>query len=522
MLVGVVGTDRRRITGRDLWKELAKRASERKPAVVGLFDFGSGQVYRASVVEVIEPSPLAHETLRVPDGQEELIPSYYRNSPFSRAWMRLCDISKDPIEFFEAFSYSHAPQLPNYSPATLRRFEAKVVKSQAELTSMDTTIWRVRARLPGDYDEPILLSLRALPEPISMELVHCQSDVILHLSDVHFATGIHRAKHAWRLESERHRKDASLVDAITNALGGRTVGLLVVSGDFTFIGAQDEYDEAAASIVRLLGNLDLSADNVVLVPGNHDIQWTTDATYADDALVTQALPEATNNFEQFYKRVFRHDPSPHLTMGRRFVFPCGQVVEMCGLNSSSLKTGKNFLAGMGRIDEGSFADIANALEWKDRTTLALRVLVVHHHLALTEDLEPAAGYGRGYGLAVDAVRISTEPAARKGVHLAMHGHKHRAFIWRSLVYEALERANIEYRLGELSIIGGGSAGSIETENRSNFVNLLTLAPGSLTLEIFRSMNSGIFEQMQQWVADLRIADDPPRLTLSDWRITGGR
>ena len=99
----------------------------------------------------------------------------------------------------------------------------------------------------------------------------------------------------------------------------------------------------------------------------------------------------------------------------------------------------------------------------------------------------------------------------------MHGHKHRAFIWRSLVYEALERAQIEYRLGELSIVGGGSAGSIETENHSNFFNLLTLAPGTLTLEIFRSINRGNFEIMQEWVADLQIADKPPRLTLSDWR-----
>jgi hypothetical protein len=121
---------------------------------------------------------------------------------------------------------------------------------------------------------------------------------------------------------------------------------------------------------------------------------------------------------------------------------------------------------MGRIDEGSSSDVANALGWKDRKTVALRVLVVHHHLALTEDLEPAAGYSRGYGLAVDAVRIQ-RLAAKKGVHLAIHGHKHRAFIWRSLVYETLELTNTEYRLGELSIIGGGSAGSVETRPTSS-------------------------------------------------------
>ncbi len=126
---------------------------------------------------------------------------------------------------------------------------------------------------------------------------------------------------------------------------------------------------------------------------------------------------------------------------------------------------------MGRIDEGAFADIAQMLGWTTANTLALRLLVIHHHLALTEDLEPADGYGLGYGLAVDAVRVQ-RLAARKGVHLALHGHKHRSFIWRSSVYELPEHAQLRYRLGELSIIGGGSGGSKETEGFSNYFNVI--------------------------------------------------
>src|SRR5215471_18560971 len=109
-------------------------------------------------------------------------------------------------------------------------------------------------------------------------------------------------------------------------------------------------------------------------------------------------------------------------MGRRFALPSGLIIEVCGINSSSLETGKNFLAGMGRIDEGAFAEVAQRLGWTTAETLALRLLIIHHHLALTEDLEPAEGYGKGYGLAVDAVRIQ-RMAAQYGVHLALHGHK---------------------------------------------------------------------------------------------------
>src|SRR5205823_2656100 len=105
-------------------------------------------------------------------------------------------------------------------------------------------------------------------------------------------------------------------------------------------------------------------------------------------------------------------------MGRRYLLPCGLAVEVCALNSSSLETGKNFLAGMGRIQEASFGETAGQLGWTN-ATMAMRLLAVHHHLALIEDLEPASGYLRGYGLAVDAVRIQ-RMAAKFGVQLALH------------------------------------------------------------------------------------------------------
>jgi 3',5'-cyclic AMP phosphodiesterase CpdA len=253
-----------------------------------------------------------------------------------------------------------------------------------------------------------------------------------------------------------------MVEAITSALGQRKIGLVIVTGDFTFIGDSSEFNEARTSILHLLGILDLSPDHLVIIPGNHDIQWTTSAVYDHNAEVVQAPPAAKRNYEEFYRQLLRHEPNRHLAMGRRFALPCGLTIEVCGLNSSSLETGKQFLTGMGRIDEGAFAEIAQQLGWSETPTLALRLLAIHHHLALTEDLEPAEGYGKGYGLAVDAVRVQ-RLAARKGVHIALHGHKHRSFIWRSTVYELPEHTQTQYRLGELSIIGGGSAGSSETD-----------------------------------------------------------
>jgi hypothetical protein len=202
-------------------------------------------------------------------------------------------------------------------------------------------------------------------------------------------------------------------------------------------------------------------------------------------------------------------------MGRRFMLSSGIVLEVCAVNSSSLETGKNFLAGMGRVQEMAFTSVANELRWNDNHTLALRVLAMHHHIALVEDLEPAEGYYRGFGIAVDAPRIQ-RLAARKGVQLVLHGHKHRAFIWRSSVYELPEFTQLGHRLGNLSIVGGGSVGSRETDGHKTYFNIMSVAASGIDLAIYRSINAGSFNKMQVWRAGFEIGREPERLVLTDW------
>ena len=507
----------------EVWQALKDAVSAGERVPVGLFDSGNDSVYRAWVTDIILPLPdtqLANTTPAVPSNELNLVPAYYRESPFSRAWMRLVEIEQ-PIEFFEKYSFAETPRLPNYTTTALARLKGKVILSPEELRGMDTTIWRVRVRDAGDAAEKIIFTTPRLPGAISHEVVRCEFDLILHITDPHFAIGANRSQHVWRLESETDDTmttaltTATMTAALTTALRGRKIGLVLLTGDLTFTGAKGEFSEARTSLIRLLGNLDLDTDHLVVVPGNHDIQWATNATYEDGAQVTQAPVTATENYATFYREFFRHKPSDHLSMGRRFLLPCGLAVELCALNSSSLATGRNFLAGMGRIQEASFGEVVEQLGWMDRNTMALRVLAIHHHLALTEDLEAADGYLRGYGLAVDAARIQ-RIAAKKGVQLALHGHKHRAFIWRSSVYELPELAQPDRRLGELSIVGGGSVGSKDTDGNSNYFNLLELNAQGLRLEIFRSRNIGLFEPMQMWNAELAIGS-PKRLMLGDWR-----
>jgi UDP-2,3-diacylglucosamine pyrophosphatase LpxH len=504
-----------------VWKELKREASEKNPVPVGLFNSGTGNVYIAHVTEVIQPksSRAGGQHPRVPKGEEKLIPPYYRESPFSFAWMRFKEIENDAIDFFGKYSFDEVPKLPYYTKEILEQFSGKVIMDAAELMGMDTTIWVVRPRESLDNVQKIVAHPPSIPEPVSYDVIKAEGKTILHISDLHYAVGKNRKQHVWALEGEGGGA-STMVESMNRAIERKNeeIGLVLVTGDLTFCGTTEEYAEANKGLIRLLGLLDLGKENLVVVPGNHDIVWTKKASYNETAEVQQAPPTATSNYRRFYKSLLGHEPNKHLSMGRRFLFPSGAAVEIAALNSSSLETGKNFLAGMGRVQESAFDEVANTLKWgKMNHSLAFRILALHHHLTLTENLEPAEDYYKGFGIAVDAVRIQ-RLAAKFGVQLAVHGHKHRAFIWRSSVYELLENAERKYRLGELSIIGGGSAGSCETEKAQNYFNLLDISALGIDLRIFKSAHSGSFGNIKQCTARFGFSAEQQVLSLSDWIV----
>lgn len=504
------------------WEELRAATEQGQKVAVGLYDSGTNQVHIAWIDQVKLPvQDEFGEYSQVPLSQEELklVPAYYRTSPFSRAWMRIVKIQDTPLSFFPEYSFAEPPLLPNFSQAELDAFKDKVILDGDELRSMDSTIWRVRPKQPTDKKERILTVRTTITEPVSRSPIPTRGSLILHITDPHFACGDYRKNHIWKLESEERAENGAeqtLAEAIVAALDEHTrsrIGLILVTGDLTFTTAPAEFDEARYSLTKLYGVLGLGAEHLVIIPGNHDIKWTQEATYSHNAVVKTAPDVATEQYRKFYKNLFRHEPHRLLCMGRRFILPPGMVLDICALNSSSLETGQNFLAGMGRIQESSFQEIVNALGWHDSPGIAMRLLALHHHLVPTEDLEMPGEYAKGFGMAIDAPRIQ-RLAAKYGVQLALHGHKHRLFVWHSNVYELPEDAQERWFRGGLSIVGGGSAGSPETDGGKNYFNLIDVKSDGITLRAYRSRNRNAFERINSWKAPLSIQEG--RLTLEPW------
>jgi 3',5'-cyclic AMP phosphodiesterase CpdA len=91
--------------------------------------------------------------------------------------------------------------------------------------------------------------------------VPSQTRRLLHLSDLHFATQDQATIWYAQLAADLREQQVDRLDA------------LVVSGDLVNRADRLEYDAARLFLEKLMVGFSLSARQVVLVPGNHDVSW---------------------------------------------------------------------------------------------------------------------------------------------------------------------------------------------------------------------------------------------------------
>jgi calcineurin-like phosphoesterase family protein len=486
----------------DVWAELREAVVERGRLSVGLFDSGGGRVYRAVVTGVVEPVD-GTATQAPPLGPDESkkVPSYYRTSPFSRAWLKLDSIESAPVNFFGSYTYSEAPPLPGISPHQLRALKGKLVVDADELRAMDTTIWRVSPGASSRTDRFLAPSIHVY-EPISRRPIELKRPGILHLTDLHFDKRKTKGGHIWDRPGSEPLAEMLGQCLQSEHLG---IGLIVVTGDLTTVCDPEEFAAAERSLRRLLGILDLGTDNLVVCNGNHDVAFDDGKTTPFNANVDVAPALAggteTRAYRDFYERLFGHEAHRELAMGRRYVMPHGRVIEIAALNSCRLAQSSVYLPGMGSIGPTALNSVAAELGWNQGDpTPALRIVALHHHVRQVERVLPPEEYDRGFGLAIDAPEMMRS-AARFGVRLVLHGHRHVPFLWREEVFDTRDTIQMG-SIARVAICGGGSAGSTETDGKRNYFNVIDVATDAITVMQFMAQNGRAFERTSTCVAQV--------------------
>lgn len=164
---------------------------------------------------------------------------------------------------------------------------------------------------------------------------------ILHISDIHLGTDEQAKNHLFTLKSD-----------LKNELQVDRLNYIVISGDIAQSSAENEYDAALELISGIAKEFSLDSDKIIIVPGNHDLNWDlSEQSYkfiyktklAEDPQEGQFIPAGPsgillrdaevyskrfdnfNNF--FYKKicgkVYPSDPSEQ---GMLHIFPDDKII----------------------------------------------------------------------------------------------------------------------------------------------------------------------------------------------------
>lgn len=305
---------------------------------------------------------------------------------------------------------------------------------------------------------------------------------VLHISDLHFGSDYGFQIQGEKLAIGDPRK--TLTDCITADLDrlGLTndVAAVIITGDFMTHGKFDAETRKVAleEFSALRAALSLEQDQIIPVPGNHDVVRYPDGTNVDlreHAVELQTNYDHETAFRTFADELVGRSWRASLNYVRRIQL--GEAdLDVCVINSCTIvatewtEYGYVGPSGIDTITELGKQPI-------ERPTF--RFLALHHHLLPVANVE--ALNKKGVTLTLDASDILAA-GQRAGVHVALHGHQHKAKV---AMYQNVG-LNGEPTDGPIYVVANGSAGAKNSRlpaGESNTYCLFRLQPNGIDLWI---------------------------------------
>lgn len=277
---------------------------------------------------------------------------------------------------------------------------------------------------------------------------------VLHLSDLHFGAdyGFRRQGEDLPIGDNRRTLAECLLFDLERVGAIHDIAAVIVTGDFMTQGRfNDEARRAAlAEFEELRAGLRLGREQIVAVPGNHDVvRYAPDAVVdvRDRAIETQTRYEHETHFRTFVSELVGRDWREALNYVRRIHLSDADL-DVCVLNSCTIAATE--WTEYGYVGRSGLDTIAELQRYRaERPTF--RFLALHHHLLPVAGVE--APQSRGVTLTLDAADILAA-AQRSGVHVALHGHQHKPKI---ALYQNFGLNGEPTRDG-LYVVANGSAG----------------------------------------------------------------
>lgn len=243
---------------------------------------------------------------------------------------------------------------------------------------------------------------------------------ILHLSDMHFGSTHYFSTLPSAHDSIPHGDKPSIEKFVGRAIEREQLkpNLLVISGDLTQQGTSKEFALARSAISSILDSAREAANttDLVLIPGNHDVNWALQEGDPEtgmafqpyinfrNALITQGRIDVPINPERLYEvRSFESE---------------GVKVIVAAFNSAVLiKKGDS----RGYIGSTQLDNALQEVYEIDPSNQSLRIAVFHHHLVPVHSVEANIG---SEALLTDAPVVKQKLYKAKFL-MVLHGHRHQ-------------------------------------------------------------------------------------------------
>ncbi len=250
---------------------------------------------------------------------------------------------------------------------------------------------------------------------------------LLHIADLHFG-GV---------------ADIRQIEALERMLPDLRPDAIVIGGDLSQRARHGEFQRA-----RAFANLAAATAPVLVIPGNHDVQWWR----------RPFIPFAKDVLYEKYRRYFGADVAPTLTIPGAAVI--ASVLTSHGVAWGSLTTRLRDIAVKGHLPKREILRVQQLFSGAD-PALA-RVLVVHHNV-LRGDMSQRMGLARW--------RQAQRRIVESGADVALCAHDHQ------------EGADV--LSGKVVVSTAGTLSTRSRGGRPSSFNFVTIEPTAVHITFFR-------------------------------------
>lgn len=196
---------------------------------------------------------------------------------------------------------------------------------------------------------------------------------ILHISDLHFVT---------KADKDKSRYSNSFVENFIGEFTDLKIDYLIVSGDIADKSKELEYKTASEFLNKVVLDLQIHKENVLICMGNHDISWRELEDIADKngTKDLHLRKEKYNNFEKFYNDFYKDGDKQIQQFKTDSIFveipDDNQKILFLGVNTCYQESNQEN-DHHGFVDKGNFEKSIRKLDVKYKNYL--KFLVMHHN-----------------------------------------------------------------------------------------------------------------------------------------------